>query len=393
MYSFERVPIIGEEVGVARNLILHHAEKTGVDYVAFIDEDVIAAPNAFAFLLYMMENHPEISIIGGVYCTKSIPPTPLVYKEWQEGPYYGWKKGEFFQVKSLGLGLTVIRVKDLAQLDVETYQDRNPHTGEDYPNVRRYCLTGVTSERTETGLKQVCWTEDQYFFWKVAEAGLQVWCDSRVIADHYDWRTKNLFHVPFDSNVCKPADGWGHSPMVANLGCGKDIQDFMVNVDMNSDDPRVFKADIRALPPDWEGQFDTVRAYHCLEHLAYGEVEPTLREWFRVLKPGGILNIHVPDMEWACKRILDSGGEMDIITCGHIWGDQGHIYWRQPQYHENIHRVGFTQRSLKAMMEKVGLENVKTEAHGFEFWLVAWKPGDEAAVPSLETISEAARKE
>ena len=45
---------------------------------------------------------------------------------------------------------------------------------------------------------------------------------------------------------------------------------------------------------------DEVYASHVLEHIARAETINTLREWVRVLKPGGILRVAVPDMErWA----------------------------------------------------------------------------------------------
>lgn len=42
-----------------------------------------------------------------------------------------------------------------------------------------------------------------------------------------------------------------------------------------------------------DGSFDFVYSSHCLEHLR--DIELSLRNWIRVLKPGGFLYVAVPD--------------------------------------------------------------------------------------------------
>lgn len=63
-------------------------------------------------------------------------------------------------------------------------------------------------------------------------------------------------------------------------------------------------SDVRVLPLKWTGVFDEVRASHVLEHLFLAEWQPALQEWVRVLKPGGILRIIVPDLDIVIKCLL-----------------------------------------------------------------------------------------
>jgi predicted SAM-dependent methyltransferase len=52
--------------------------------------------------------------------------------------------------------------------------------------------------------------------------------------------------------------------------------------------------------------FDEVYASHVLEHLDPRlALEPTLKEWRRVLRPGGRLCVSVPDLEVLCELFLD----------------------------------------------------------------------------------------
>jgi SAM-dependent methyltransferase len=370
LMQWEDCCIVGDNVDRARNLICHYAITRGAKYLCFLDEDVIAPPNSFTELLYQMENHPEIDVLNGVYSTKSYPPTPLVYKEWGAGPYYGWKLGELFQVKSAGMGLTVIRVASLQKMDVDVYDDAWP-TGEICQNVRRYFFEGYTYD--EEG-NSIFWSEDQYFYKRADEAGLSVWVDGRIIAQHYNERDKRLYLVPFDSYICKPLDAWAHKPRVANLGCGADIRPWEVNVDLYVDAPGVFKADVRRLPEEWGGQFDVVRAKHVLEHFPYEQTKPILREWARLLAPGGRLVITVPDIEFTAKRILETG-RIDVLDAGNLWGDQGHPLYRQHPYPANAHLSGFTAAMLRDLLEGwLGLTVEVEEHHGLDFTLEAVKP-------------------
>lgn len=45
-----------------------------------------------------------------------------------------------------------------------------------------------------------------------------------------------------------------------------------------------------------DGSVEEIRCVHMLEHLSYKEVLEALAEWKRVLKPGGLLRISVPDV-------------------------------------------------------------------------------------------------
>jgi predicted SAM-dependent methyltransferase len=54
-----------------------------------------------------------------------------------------------------------------------------------------------------------------------------------------------------------------------------------------------------------DNSVDTIYASHVLEHLSYqGDVQAALKEWFRVLTPGGAVMISVPDIEMLCRLYL-----------------------------------------------------------------------------------------
>ena len=57
--------------------------------------------------------------------------------------------------------------------------------------------------------------------------------------------------------------------------------------------------DVRKPLPWSDGAFEAVYASHLLEHLYLSEGRALLRECYRVLRPGGVIRIVVPDLEAA----------------------------------------------------------------------------------------------
>ena len=82
-----------------------------------------------------------------------------------------------------------------------------------------------------------------------------------------------------------------------NVGCWKRNYPGWINIDV-LDYPHVhFKISGEDLPMFEDDSVDLVYASHMLEYFTYGDAKAALTEWFRVLKPGGQLNVCVPDFE------------------------------------------------------------------------------------------------
>lgn len=79
-----------------------------------------------------------------------------------------------------------------------------------------------------------------------------------------------------------------------NVGCGGTRRPGWIGIDLNP--AADLQLDIRRSLPFPDGSCLDIYAEHVLEHLAYpGEVEEVLRDWLRLLVPGGRLSIGVPD--------------------------------------------------------------------------------------------------
>lgn len=101
-----------------------------------------------------------------------------------------------------------------------------------------------------------------------------------------------------------------------NLGCGNQFSTDLVwtNIDMVSSNKNVLAHDLKKGIPFPNASFDLVYHSHVLEHIPKSEADTFITECIRVLKPGGILRIVVPDLEQIALnylRLLNSG-MMDI---------------------------------------------------------------------------------
>lgn len=155
-------------------------------------------------------------------------------------------------------------------------------------------------------------------------------------------------------------------PVKLNIGCGSRVLDGWINIDLVSrettkkvkKEPDVI-SDIRKIPLE-DDYADEAMAIHVLEHFHPWEVTPLMKEWIRLLKPGGKLVIEVPDIEKVAAYIV-SGIRKPSYTTWPLYGD--------PSYMDPLmcHKWGYTVDSLKELMKSVGLVNVAREAAQYHF--------------------------
>lgn len=113
--------------------------------------------------------------------------------------------------------------------------------------------------------------------------------------------------------------------------------------------------DARDLSQFADNTFDEIYASHVVEHFDYmGELESTLREWYRVLAPSGRLGISVPDLDilatlFIKKEVMTFEDRFMIMRM--IFG--GHVN----QY--DHHKVGLSQDLLTGYLMLCGFAGVE----------------------------------
>lgn len=86
-------------------------------------------------------------------------------------------------------------------------------------------------------------------------------------------------------------------PLLLNIGCGRTYHGDWLNLDLEPNDKSVIGHDVTKGIPCPSGSIAAVYNSHILEHLKPEQGINLLEECYRVLKPGGILRVVVPDLE------------------------------------------------------------------------------------------------
>jgi predicted SAM-dependent methyltransferase len=90
-----------------------------------------------------------------------------------------------------------------------------------------------------------------------------------------------------------------------NLGCGHRFHPEWINIDMVAHDSHVIQHDLSRGIPLPDASCEVVYHAAVLEHIRRVDAPAFLRECWRVLKPGGIIRIGVPDLEHLCHLYLE----------------------------------------------------------------------------------------
>ncbi len=91
-----------------------------------------------------------------------------------------------------------------------------------------------------------------------------------------------------------------------NLGCGNRFHGGWVNMDLAATHPAVMPYNILGGIPYPDASMDVVYHSHMLEHLPKWKAPAFLAECARVLRPGGIVRVAIPDLETICRLYLQS---------------------------------------------------------------------------------------
>lgn len=143
---------------------------------------------------------------------------------------------------------------------------------------------------------------------------------------------------------------------ILNIGCGNEYEDDAVNLD---NDPKV-KADVyrdlRRGLPFADNRFDRISAFHILEHIRdYEDLCFIMKECYRVLTNGGILEVRVPP--WNAENAYSDPTHERFFTPRSFdifCGENGK--WGVPQGLEDLNftKIFFERRRIAN--EPVGID-------------------------------------
>lgn len=137
--------------------------------------------------------------------------------------------------------------------------------------------------------------------------------------------------------------------MKLHLGCGKRFIPGFYHVDAVEFPHVDFVGPIEILPTIASNSCELIYSCHTLEHFKWTDVPGVLKEWYRVLKPDGILRLSVPSFRAICLLYLETY-KLELVR-GPIMGRQDYLY--------NFHHSIFDYQTLKDCLINAGFRNIR----------------------------------
>lgn len=116
--------------------------------------------------------------------------------------------------------------------------------------------------------------------------------------------------------------------------------------------PEHLGVDVADLKFAQDNEFDEILSVHILEHFYEWEVQGVLKEWARVLRPGGKLIVEMPDVVKAARNLIEA-----------VEGDKWHMW---PLYGDNTlkdplmcHKWGWCAKTITPYLERAGFTKIK----------------------------------
>jgi SAM-dependent methyltransferase len=159
-----------------------------------------------------------------------------------------------------------------------------------------------------------------------------------------------------------------------DLGVGDKKEKGWIGVDSRKEgrvQPDVV-ADIAQRLPFDDDYADEIRAIHIIEHFWPWDVDGIVKEWVRVLKPGGKMAIECPDID----KVLALANVPQIPPSFTFWALYGDPRHKSP---EMMHRWCYNNIQIARLLNNAGLERIAPEPVRFhhpvrDLRVVGYKP-------------------
>lgn len=155
---------MGSLVYMSRDTLATKAISAEADFVLWLDSDMVFEPDTLKKMLAVLEAHPEIDILTGLYFRRTKPYTPVIYDKLDIDEQDRCTYTEFkdipeglFEVGGCGFGCVLMRS--------EVFLDVQSKYGQMFAPIGR------------TG-------EDLAFCWRARSCGCKIYCDPSIECGH-----------------------------------------------------------------------------------------------------------------------------------------------------------------------------------------------------------------
>jgi predicted SAM-dependent methyltransferase len=161
-----------------------------------------------------------------------------------------------------------------------------------------------------------------------------------------------------------------------NLGCGPNPKPGWINIDL-FDSHADLQLDLREMWPFTDSSISHIYSEHVFEHFEFLEEVPHfLSEARRLLQPGGLFDVGVPDTEWPLHAYEDPGNpywpfsktvhpewcetKLDHINYHFRQGTEHKYAWDYETLARTLQRFGFTNITRREFDPAIDSESRRT---------------------------------
>ena len=189
------------QVSDAQNIIVKNAIEQNFEWLWLIEQDNLLPQDGFLRMHHYMQKK-TVPVISGLYFTKSVPPEPILYRDWGCGAFEEWKLGDKVWVKGVPTGCLLIHMSILKAMwdEAPEYEVSHILTRRVFKEPARVVYSeDHKSMMSEMGTSDLDWckhvVEGDYFTkagWpKYAKMANPFLCDTSFFVGHIDDSGRN----------------------------------------------------------------------------------------------------------------------------------------------------------------------------------------------------------
>ena len=179
----------------------------------------------------------------------------------------------------------------------------------------------------------------------------------------------------------KEIDKLNTPPKKLEVGSGYNPHPGYIHVDIRPGLPQLDKVCdfAKDILPFKAGEFSEVLANHVIEHISFRKLPHVIKEWVRVLEPGGKLVLRTPDLDFIVDRYTGPLGPTpehpndEGFIKQHLSDEITPAWWANiklfsgQDYAANFHHVCFSFDMLANLLKRYGFRDVRRVKFDTEF--------------------------
>lgn len=147
-----------------------------------------------------------------------------------------------------------------------------------------------------------------------------------------------------------------------NVGCGPNLSPNFINMDYQWRPNLDLCWDITKGIPINDNEIKGIYTEHCLEHITFYSCQKVINDFFRILQPGGVVRIIVPNAELYIDLYTKSKKEINVkfpyVTGQDIENGFTPMMSVNRVFRDHEHLFAYDHETLSMMLSKAGFSNI-----------------------------------